>query len=86
MFSYILGVILSTSARDRVYITQEVGLTELFMFFFFLLAGATLCKGLNRGIGTLLAGSLSFLIQYIANESGQVLRAVFVGVAVFMIG
>ncbi|KAK4804467.1 hypothetical protein SAY86_004284 [Trapa natans] len=49
-------------------------------------AGATLCKGLNRGLGTLIAGSLAFFIQYISNESGQVLRAVFVGIAVFMIG
>ncbi|KAL0315547.1 UNVERIFIED_CONTAM: Aluminum-activated malate transporter 12 [Sesamum radiatum] len=34
-------------------------------------AGATLCKGLNRGIGTLLAGSLAFLLEYIAQESGR---------------
>ncbi|KAK6135593.1 hypothetical protein DH2020_030661 [Rehmannia glutinosa] len=49
-------------------------------------AGATLCKGLNRGIGTLLAGSLAFLIQYIAQESGQIFRAIFIGTTVFVIG
>ncbi|XP_057769113.1 aluminum-activated malate transporter 12-like [Salvia miltiorrhiza] len=49
-------------------------------------AGATLCKGLNRGIGTLLAGSLAFFIEFIAQESGQVFRAVFIGVAVFVVG
>lgn len=49
-------------------------------------AGATLCKGLNRGLGTVLAGSLAFLIEYIANESGKVFRAVFIGAAVFFIG
>ncbi|KAL7097089.1 hypothetical protein ACP275_10G121100 [Erythranthe tilingii] len=49
-------------------------------------AGATLCKGLNRGIGTLLAGSLAFLIQYIAEESSRVFRAIFIGTAVFVIG
>ncbi|CAL5359628.1 unnamed protein product [Camellia sinensis] len=49
-------------------------------------AGATLCKGLNRGLGTLLAGSLVFLIEYIAKESGRVFRAIFIGGAVFFIG
>ncbi|GAB4834716.1 Aluminum-activated malate transporter 12 [Ancistrocladus abbreviatus] len=49
-------------------------------------AGATLCKGLNRGLGTMLAGSLAFFIEFIANRSGQVFRAIFIGVAVFLIG
>ncbi|TQD93570.1 hypothetical protein C1H46_020841 [Malus baccata] len=49
-------------------------------------AGATLCKGLNRGLGTLLAGSLAFFIEYIATESGRTFRAVFIGAAVFLIG
>ncbi|KAF8380681.1 hypothetical protein HHK36_028171 [Tetracentron sinense] len=49
-------------------------------------AGATLCKGLNRGVGTLCAGSLVFLIEYIANASGHTFRAVFIGIAVFFIG
>jgi uncharacterized membrane protein YccC len=52
----------------------------------FFMAGATLCKGLNRGLGTLLAGLLSFLLDYVANESGQILQAVFIAVAVFIIG
>ncbi|XP_061366970.1 aluminum-activated malate transporter 12-like [Gastrolobium bilobum] len=49
-------------------------------------AGATLCKGLNRGLGTLLAGLLAFLIEYVANASGRILQAVFIGAAVFIIG
>uniref|UniRef100_A0A803PNA2 Aluminum-activated malate transporter n=1 Tax=Cannabis sativa TaxID=3483 RepID=A0A803PNA2_CANSA len=49
-------------------------------------AGATLCKGLNRGFGTFIAGSLAFLIEFIANESGRVFRAVFIGTSVFLIG
>ncbi|XP_062112539.1 aluminum-activated malate transporter 12-like [Humulus lupulus] len=49
-------------------------------------AGATLCKGLNRGLGTLIAGSLAFLVEYIATETGHVFRAVFIGTAVFVIG
>ncbi|KAL3629676.1 Aluminum-activated malate transporter 12 [Castilleja foliolosa] len=49
-------------------------------------AGATLCKGFNRGLGTLLAGSLAFLMDYIAQETGQIFRAIFIGVAVFAVG
>ncbi|KAJ7954612.1 Aluminum-activated malate transporter [Quillaja saponaria] len=49
-------------------------------------AGATLSKGLNRGLGTLLAGSLAFFIEYISDASGSIFQAVFVGAAVFLIG
>ncbi|PON57073.1 Aluminum-activated malate transporter [Parasponia andersonii] len=49
-------------------------------------AGATLCKGLNRGLGTLIAGSLAFFFEYIAEATGRVFRAVFIGAAVFLIG
>ncbi|CAN1256646.1 Aluminum-activated malate transporter 12 [Linum perenne] len=42
-------------------------------------AGATLCKGLNRGLGTILAGSLAFVVEYIAEETGPVFRAIFIG-------
>ncbi|XP_052210276.1 aluminum-activated malate transporter 12-like [Diospyros lotus] len=49
-------------------------------------AGATLCKGLNRGLGTLLAGSLALLIEYIAQKTGRVFQAIFIGAAVFFIG
>ncbi|CAN8231549.1 unnamed protein product [Cochlearia groenlandica] len=49
-------------------------------------AGATLCKGLNRGLGTLIAGSLAFFIEFVANDSGKVMRAIFIGTAVFIIG
>ncbi|KAF7828554.1 aluminum-activated malate transporter 12-like [Senna tora] len=49
-------------------------------------AGATLCKGLNRGLGTLLAGLLAFLIEFIAKATGNVFRAISIGAAVFLIG
>ncbi|KAJ4950825.1 hypothetical protein NE237_027657 [Protea cynaroides] len=49
-------------------------------------AGATLCKGLNRGLGTLAASLLAFLIEFVADKSGHVCRAIFIGVAVFLIG
>ncbi|XP_024993690.1 aluminum-activated malate transporter 14-like [Cynara cardunculus var. scolymus] len=49
-------------------------------------AGATLCKGLNRGFGTLLAASLAFFFEFIAREYGKVFRAVFIGASIFLIG
>ncbi|XP_078179629.1 aluminum-activated malate transporter 12-like [Carex rostrata] len=49
-------------------------------------AGATLCKGLNRGFGTLCAGSLAFIIEVVADKPGQIFRAFFVGSSVFIIG
>jgi len=52
-----------------------------------LAAGATLCKGLNRGLGTLLAGLLAFIVGYIANASShRISQAVIIGAAVFLIG
>jgi len=50
------------------------------------MSGATLGKGLNRGLGTLLAGSLAFLIEFVAEKSGRQRRAIFIGAAVFVIG
>lgn len=49
-------------------------------------AGATLCKGLNRGLGTLLAGSLAFFIEYVATATGHLFKAIFIAGAVFTIG
>ncbi|KAK4262471.1 hypothetical protein QN277_028027 [Acacia crassicarpa] len=50
-------------------------------------AGATLCKGLNRGLGTLLAGLLALLIEFIAKSLGHhVFKAICIGTAVFLIG
>ncbi|KAK4260261.1 hypothetical protein QN277_003403 [Acacia crassicarpa] len=49
-------------------------------------AGATLCKGLNRALGTLLAGLLAFLVEYISEASGRVFQALFIGAALFVIG
>ncbi|RZS11522.1 hypothetical protein BHM03_00042881 [Ensete ventricosum] len=52
----------------------------------FIVTGATLCKGVNRGIGTLCAASLAFVIEFMADKSGRVFRGVFIGVSVFLIG
>lgn len=50
------------------------------------ITGATLCKGVNRGIGTLCAASLAFVIEFMADKSGRACRAVFIGVSVFLVG
>nr|AZQ05604.1 ALMT1 [Saccharum hybrid cultivar] len=49
-------------------------------------AGATICKGLNRGLGTVLAGFLALLIEFVAAGTGKVLRAFIVAASVFIIG
>nr|AGI15324.1 mQUAC1 [Dionaea muscipula] len=49
-------------------------------------AGATLCKGVNRGFGTFLAGTLGFLIEFFADKSGRVVHAISISAAVFVIG
>ncbi|KAI4377962.1 hypothetical protein MLD38_015512 [Melastoma candidum] len=48
-------------------------------------AGATLCKGLNRGMGTVLAGLFALFIEYFAVDR-PLPRAVFIGSAVFLTG
>ncbi|KAI4358028.1 hypothetical protein L6164_001938 [Bauhinia variegata] len=48
--------------------------------------GATLCKGLNRGFGTVLAGLLAFFIEYVADIPGLVYRGILIGSAVFLLG
>ncbi|KAJ4959342.1 hypothetical protein NE237_026453 [Protea cynaroides] len=49
-------------------------------------AGATLYKGVNRGLGTITACLLAFLIEFVADKTGLVGRAIFIGIAVFLIG
>ncbi|RZC73269.1 hypothetical protein C5167_048754 [Papaver somniferum] len=49
-------------------------------------AGATLRKGFNRGLGTLCAGSLVFGLEFVADKSGRIPRAIFIGIAVFLTG
>ncbi|CAH2046195.1 unnamed protein product [Thlaspi arvense] len=49
-------------------------------------AGATLRKGLNRGLGTLIAGSLAYFMEFVAIHSGKIFGGIFIGAAVFIIG
>ncbi|XP_058085586.1 aluminum-activated malate transporter 10-like [Magnolia sinica] len=47
--------------------------------------GATLSKGLNRGVATLVAGALGFAIHWLANQTGEKAEPVVLGVLVFLI-
>ncbi|KAG6517949.1 aluminum-activated malate transporter 12-like [Zingiber officinale] len=49
-------------------------------------AGATLCKGLNRGFGTLCAASLAFFIEVVSQKSRKEFHAIFIGISVFLVG
>lgn len=46
--------------------------------------GATLSKGLNRGLGTVLGGGLGCLAAAFAQEVGGVGNAIVVGTSVFI--
>ncbi|XP_058084520.1 aluminum-activated malate transporter 10-like [Magnolia sinica] len=47
--------------------------------------GATLSKGLNRGVATLVAGALGFAIHWLASQTGEKAEPVVLGVLVFLI-
>ncbi|TXG63630.1 hypothetical protein EZV62_010624 [Acer yangbiense] len=59
-------------------------MTVVVLFEFF--AGATLSKGLNRGIGTILGGGLGCLAAAFAQEIGGVGNAIVIGACVFIFG
>jgi hypothetical protein len=48
--------------------------------------GATLSKGLNRGIGTILGGGLGCLAAALAEQVGGIGNAIVVGTSVFIFG
>eukprot|EP01018_Ginkgo_biloba_P007647 Gb_03302 [translate_table: standard] len=48
-------------------------------------AGATLSKGLNRGLGTLIAGSLAVGVEYIADHAGDKGQPIIIGFSVFIL-
>ena len=48
--------------------------------------GATLSKGLNRGLGTIMAATLGLMIDYFANFIGPEIEPYVVGCSIFFIG
>ncbi|KAM3325942.1 aluminum-activated malate transporter 13 [Capsicum chacoense] len=59
-------------------------MTVVVVFEFF--AGATLSKGINRAIGTILGGGLGCLAAILADKSGEIGGALVVGISVIIIG
>ncbi|KAA0057295.1 hypothetical protein IC582_010057 [Cucumis melo] len=59
-------------------------MTVVVVFEFF--AGATLSKGLNRGLGTILGGGLGCLASAFAQDLGGLASAIIIGVSVFIFG
>ncbi|EXB39361.1 Aluminum-activated malate transporter 13 [Morus notabilis] len=59
-------------------------MTVVVIFEFY--AGATLGKGLNRGIGTILGGGLGCLAAYIAQEVGGTGNSIIIAISVFIFG
>lgn len=51
-----------------------------------MMSGATLSKGLNRGIGTVLGGGLGYLSAAFAQAVGGIGKGIVVGIAVFVFG
>ncbi|KAK8954957.1 Aluminum-activated malate transporter 14 [Platanthera zijinensis] len=52
----------------------------------FHLSGATISKGLNRGIGTIFGGGLGSLVAIMAQEIGGIGKAVVIGISIFIFG
>lgn len=49
-------------------------------------SGATLSKGLNRGLGTVVAGSLAVCIGYIADKAGKIGEPITISSSCFILG
>ncbi|GLJ39485.1 hypothetical protein SUGI_0806610 [Cryptomeria japonica] len=49
-------------------------------------AGATLSKGLNRGLGTVVAGSLAVSVGYLAEKASKIGEATVIGSSCFVLG
>lgn len=52
----------------------------------FIIEGATLNRGLNRALGSLLAGVLAVVITQIALSSGTIAEPYIIGISIFLIG
>ncbi|KAH1108147.1 hypothetical protein J1N35_011915 [Gossypium stocksii] len=77
---YLLGPLYKRVGENAMWAIMTV--VVIFEFF----AGATLSKGLNRGIGTVLGGGLGCLGAAFEQAVGGVGKAIVVGIAVFIFG
>ncbi|XP_035548663.1 aluminum-activated malate transporter 2-like [Juglans regia] len=77
-FLYLLDPLFSQVGENAMWAIMTV--VVIFEFF----AGATLSKGLNRGIGTILGGGLGCLAAALAQEVGGIGNAIVVGASVFI--
>ncbi|GJV88074.1 aluminum-activated malate transporter [Tanacetum coccineum] len=77
---YILDPLFEQVGENAMWAIMTIEV--IFEFF----AGATLSKGLLRGIGTILGGGLGCLAKFLANDMGKTGNTVFIGTLIFMIG
>ncbi|PWA49230.1 Aluminum-activated malate transporter [Artemisia annua] len=76
---YILDPLFEQVGENAMWAIMTIEV--IFEFF----AGATLSKGLLRGIGTILGGGLGCLVKVLANNMGKTGNTVFIGTLIFMI-
>ncbi|KAI3506747.1 hypothetical protein L1887_21311 [Cichorium endivia] len=77
---YILDPLFQQVGKNAMWAIMTVEI--IFEFF----AGATLSKGLLRGIGTLLGGGLACLASILARDLGKIGYSIFVGGLIFIFG
>ncbi|GLU03512.1 hypothetical protein SLE2022_207060 [Rubroshorea leprosula] len=77
---YLLDPLYKKVGENAVWAVMTV--VVIFEFY----AGATLSKGLNRGIGTILGGGLGCLAAAIAQKVGGIGNTIIVGISVFIFG
>ncbi|KAI3749369.1 hypothetical protein L2E82_19979 [Cichorium intybus] len=77
---YILDPLFEQVGKNALWAIMTVEV--IFEFF----AGATLSKGLLRGIGTLLGGGLACLASNLARDLGKIGYSIFVGGLIFIFG
>ncbi|XP_055811838.1 aluminum-activated malate transporter 13-like [Solanum dulcamara] len=77
---YLLDPLFQTVGQNAMWAIMTV--VVVFEFF----VGATLSKGINRAIGTVLGGGLGCLAAILADESGEIGGALVVGISVIIIG
>ena len=65
-----------------LYLLELTLISQLIMY----CVGATLSKGLNRGLGTIMAASLGLMIDYFANFVGPKIEPYVVGCSIFFVG